>query len=249
MITIKNQKEIELMREAGKKHAHLMKELRAFLKPGISTLDVELLARKLCNDLKIIPVQVGYYGYKDVICIGINDDAEHCIPNKNKLIKNGDIVTVDSAIKFNGYCSDGGFTSAIGKVDANAYKLINTTKLALDAAVNACVEGNTVNDISRAIYTVAKLAGFDVLKDFTGHGIGKEMHEDPYIHNYVRSKTSETLKAGMTLALDTMITEGKGSVYLLDDGWSTKTQDGKRFAFFEYTVAVGKSQPEILNEF
>ena len=249
MITIKNQKEIELMRQAGVKHAELMKYLKSFLKPGVSTLEIELKAREFCKAQKIIPVQVGYYGYKDVICIGINDDAEHCIPNKNKVIQNGDLVTVDSAIKYNGYCSDGGFTMPIGNVDSAGYKLINTTKLALDAAVNACVEGNTVNDISRAIYTIAKLAGYDVLKDFTGHGIGKEMHEDPYIHNYVRFKNSETLKAGMTLALDTMVTEGKGSVYMLDDGWSTKTTDGKRFAFFEYTVVVGKDKPEILNLF
>jgi methionyl aminopeptidase len=249
MITIKNQKEIELMREAGKKHAELVNKIKPFIKPGISTYDIELKAREICKDLKIIPIQVGYHGYQDVSCIGINDDAEHCIPSKDKIIKNGDIVTFDTAIKYNGYCSDGGFTIAIGTVDDNAYKLINSTKLALDAAVNACIEGNTVNDISNAIHTVAKLSGFDVLKDFTGHGIGREMHEDPYIHNYVRTKSSPLLKAGMTFALDTMITEGKGEVYMLKDGWSTKTVDGRRFAFFEYTVLVGKDKPEILNLF
>jgi methionyl aminopeptidase len=249
MIKIKNQREIELMREAGKMHAELMVTLRDYLAPGISTYEVEIKAREICKKNNIVPIQIGFFGYKDAICIGINNDAEHCVPSKTKIIKNGDIVTVDSAIKYNGYCSDGGFTLPIGKVDANAYKLINTTKLALDAAVNACIEGNTVNTISNAIYTIAKLGGFDVLKEFTGHGIGKDMHEDPYIHNYVRTKNSATLKAGMTLALDTMVTEGRGEVYLLDDGWSTKTTDGKRFAFFEYTVLVGKDKPEILNQF
>ena len=249
MITIKNQKEIEIMKEAGKRHALLMTGLKEFLKPDITTQSVENEARKLCADLEIEPIQIGYLGYPDAICIGINDDAEHCIPSENKIINNGDLVTIDSAIKFQGYCSDGGFTAAIGTVDEAAYKLLNTTKLALDAAVNACIEGNSVNDISNAIYTIAKLTGFDVLKNYTGHGIGKEMHEDPYIHNYVRSKKSEILKSGMTFALDTMITEGKGDIYMLSDGWSTKTVDGKRFCFFEYTVLVGKEKPEILNLF
>ena len=249
MITIKNQKEIEIMREAGKRHAKLMNKLKKFVKPGLSTMDIEFEAQRACKELEILPIQIGYMGYPNAICIGINDDAEHCIPTDKKIIKNGDLVNIDSAIKFNGFCSDGGFTMSIGSVDENAFKLINTTKLALDAAVNACIEGNTVNDISNAIYTIAKISGFDVLKNYTGHGIGMEMHEDPYIHNYVRSKKSETLKYGMTLALDTMITEGKGDIYMLNDGWSTKTVDGKRFCFFEYTVLVGKTKPEILNLF
>jgi len=249
MILIKNQKEIDIMREAGRRHAKLMVILNESVKPGITTLDIELLAQETCKSLSLDMIQIGYLGYPNAICIGVNDDAEHCIPNKNKLIKNGDLVNIDCAVKYNGYCSDGGFTKPVGTVDQEGYRLVNTTKLALDTAVKACVEGNYVNDISKAIYSIAKLSGYNVLKNYTGHGIGKSMHEDPYIHNYVRFKESERLESGMTLALDTMITEGKGDVYILDDGWSTKTVDGKRFGFFEYTVLVGKDKPEILNQF
>lgn len=249
MISIKNQKEIQIMREAGRRHALLMNALQKFVKPGLSTLDIENEAVKICKELELETIQIGFMGYPNATCIGINDDAEHCIPSNTKIIKNGDLVNIDCAVKYNGYCSDGGFTMPIGTVDDDAYKLLNTTKLALNAAVNACIEGNTVNDISNAIHTVAMLSGFDVLKNYTGHGIGKSMHEDPYIHNYVRTPKSDNLKAGMTFALDTMVTEGKGDVYMLDDGWSTKTADGKRFCFFEYTVLVGRDKPEILNPF
>jgi methionyl aminopeptidase len=245
-IIIKTPQQIKKMREAGKYHAEYMHHLDEFIEPEMATYDVEMYARKICKKLEIIPLQIGYRGYQDAICIGINDQSIHCIPNKKHTIKDGDIVNLDSAVAKNDWCADGGFTKAIGKVDKAGLKLIEVTKQALDNAIEACIEGNEVNHISHAIYDTVKEHGFDVLKRFIGHGIGQTMHEGPNIFNIPVKGKTQKLKIGMTLALDTMVTEGKGEVEVLEDGWSTHTKDGGRFAFFEHTIAVGEEKAEIL---
>jgi len=243
---IKTQEEIDKLQAAGKIHALIIEALYNFIKPGITTYNIDEVHRKLCKDFDVEPAELGYKGYPATICVGINDDAVHCIPDKNKVVKEGDIVNLDTVIRKDGYLADGGCTVAAGTIDKEAQRLINTTKMALEAAIRACVEGNTTKDVSEALFGVAELAGYDVLKRFAAHGIGKNMHEDPNIANYPHGVYPVPLKAGTVIALDTMLTEGIGDVIFLDDGWSTKTVDGKRFAFFEHTVVVGKKKAEVL---
>lgn len=243
---IKTQEEIELIREACKIHARVVEHMYEYIKPGISTYDIDQFHRGLCSDFNVIPAELGYQGYPATICVGINNDGIHCIPSKNKVLKEGDIVNLDTVVKKNGYHADGGFTIGVGEIDKEAKRLINTTKMALEAAIHASREGYTTKDVGEAIYGVTQLAGYDVLKRFAAHGVGKEMHEAPNIPNYPYGIRPVPLKAGMVLALDTMLTEGIGEVEFLDDDWSTKTIDGKRFSFYEHTVLVSKKGAEVL---
>ena len=246
-LTPKTDREIFIMREAGKRHAELIEKIFDYTKAGQSTWDIELYARKVCKTLNLKTVQIGYQKYPCAICMGINNDGVHTIPHKNKVLSEGDITTIDITVGFKGYCMDGGVTKAIGKVDKKARKLIRTTYKALTMAVANCVEGKTINDISNAIYTISKRAGFDVLKSFSGHGIGKNLHEEPYIPNFPFVGGDVVLPANIVVALDTMVIEGEGDAIIQKDGWSTKVENGGRLGFFENTVLVGHDSPEILN--
>jgi methionyl aminopeptidase len=212
-------------------------------------MDIEQEARILFKENKAIPAQIGYHGYRHAICCGINSDAEHCIPTSSKTLHEGDTVTIDTVVKKMGFHADGGLTLALGKVDPETQRLLDTTKNALMAAVNASIAGNYVIDISNAIADIVEPSGFHALVNFAAHGIGREMHEEPDILNVrMRNKGSKLLE-GMVFALDTMVSAGNGKVKFLKDGWSTKTEDGKNFAFFEYTVIVRKNKAEIINPF
>jgi len=246
MIHIKTEEEISIMREVGKYHAEMVERVKAGIKIGASTYELDQVAFKFCKENNIIPLQIGYYGYPATTCIGINDDAEHCIPSKTKILKDGDIMTFDSTIKKNGFCADAAFTVPVGTVDKEGLRLIEITKRALEAAITNSIEGKQVGDIGHAIHSVAKEAGYSTLENFVAHGIGEEMHEEPEIPNYGEPHTGVRLKEGMTLALDTMLCEGENKVRFLDDGWSTKTVDGKRFGLFEHTVVVRKNCAEVL---
>lgn len=245
-IHIKTKAEIDKMREAGKIHGKILNKLKEYTKIGISTLDLDIYAERLCDEYKVYPVQKDVKGFNHAICSGINNNTVHAIPRSDAIIKDGDIVTLDFIIKKDGYCVDGGTTVAVGNVDAEGLRLINTTKLAFQAGMKAAKPGSRTGDIGHAIYSVAQLAGFDVVTDFVAHGIGKSMHEDPIIPNFGEPGEGDLLKEGMTIALDTLITEGDGDILILEDGWTTKTKDGKRFAFQEHTFVITKDQPEIL---
>ncbi len=245
-INIKTTKEIQLMREAGKYHAEMCFLVKDFIREGVSTWDIDQVALKFIRENKLEPIQIGYFGYPCATCVGINENTVHAIPKKNVIVKNGDIVTFDCTIRRNGYCADGGFSVGIGEIDADAKRLLDTTKRALNAAISTCVEGKHTGDIGFAIYAVAQSEGFDTLDIFTAHGIGKEMHEEPEIPNWGEPGSGPMIKAGMTFALDTLLVEGSGQVDILKDSWTTKTKDGGRFGFFEHTVVVGKDKAEIL---
>ncbi len=248
-IILKTPQEIELMREAGKAHAKVTAEIKSFVRAGISTYDIEQFVRETCKKLNVIPAQIGYFDYPCAICASVNDDAVHTIPSTDKILRDGDILAVDTVIKKDGWLADSGFTLPIGKVDAPGLLLIETAEKALAAGIAATTVGNTVNKISAAIYGVARSVGLDVLQEFSGHGVGQDMHEGPNISNVPNIGAPDevvVLKEGMTLALDTMLVERKGEIVVMSDGWSTKTCDGSRFAFFEHTVAVTEDGPEIL---
>jgi len=252
-ISIKTPQEIEIMRKVGKLHVALLKDIYEYINTAlesekeISTYDIELRARETCDLLKVIPIQMGYRGYKHALCLGLNYNGPHAVPSKTAIVKNGDILTVDTTIKKDGFCVDGGFSMPIGEVDRKGLRLLKTAREALHNGSNACIEGNSVLHISNAIFNTVKFAGFDVLKDYIAHGIGKEMHEPPAIPNYPFRGQNPILKEGMTFAIETLVTEGKGRTKVMEDGWTTQTLDGKRFAFFENTVVVRKDKPEIIN--
>ncbi|MBD3329734.1 type I methionyl aminopeptidase [Candidatus Dojkabacteria bacterium] len=257
MIPIKKSHEIKILRECGKKHTTLINTLIDYVHKKdndqnagrLTTWDLEKLARKTCQELNVNPVQIGYHGYKWAICAGTNENGPHAVPSKSKVVKDGDLLTIDTTIKCNGYCVDGGVTLPFGKIDTTGLQLIKTAKEAQQNAINACITDNRVSDISEAIYTTARTAGFDVLTSFMAHGIGEKMHEPPNIPNFPFHGANPRLKTGMVLALDTLIAERSGDTKILDDGWTSVLIDGGRFSFWEHTVVVNEDRAEVLNPY
>jgi len=245
-IIIKTPQEVEYMRKIGKLHAEVLSRTKAFIKAGQTPSEIDNFAYEICKELGITAAQIGYKGYPYATCIGVNDDGVHCFPSKDKILKDGDIVTFDTVTKLNDWHADGGFSVGIGEVDSEGKRLLRTGKKALKAAIKSIKPGREVKDISKAIYKVAIKAGFNPIQRFAGHGLGKDIHEAPSIPNYPWEGKSQKLEPGMVLALDTMICEGSSEVKFLKDGWSTKMADGKRFVFFEHTVAITKNGVEVL---
>lgn len=253
MITIKNNKEIELMREACRVVALVYEELEKKIKPGMSTWELDQIAEKKMRSLGAIPAEKGYdIGIKGVppfpasICVSINDEVIHGIPSKHKFIKEGDIVSVDTVALKNGYNGDAARTFVVGKISKEAQKLIDVTKQAFFEGLKYAKVGNRIGDISHAIGTYVESQGFSVVREFQGHGIGKDMHEDPGIPNYGKAGRGPRIEAGMTLAIEPMVIQGKPDILELSDGWTIVTEDGSLAAHYENTVLITKNGPEIL---
>ena len=253
MITIKNNKEIELMREACRVVALVYEELEKKIKPGMSTWELDQIAEKKMRSLGAIPAEKGYdIGIKGVppfpasICVSINDEVIHGIPSKHKFIKEGDIVSVDTVALKNGYNGDAARTFVVGKISKEAQRLIDVTKQAFFEGLKYAKVGNRIGDISHAIGTYVELQGFSVVREFQGHGIGKDMHEDPGIPNYGKAGRGPRIEAGMTLAIEPMVIQGKPDILELSDGWTIVTEDGSLAAHYENTVLITKNGPEIL---
>lgn len=253
MITIKNNKEIELMREACRVVALVYEELEKKIKPGMSTWELDQIAEKKMRSLGAIPAEKGYdIGIKGVppfpasICVSINDEVIHGIPSKHKFIQEGDIVSVDTVALKNGYNGDAARTFVVGKISKEAQRLIDVTKQAFFEGLKYAKVGNRIGDISHAIGTYVELQGFSVVREFQGHGIGKDMHEDPGIPNYGKAGRGPRIEAGMTLAIEPMVIQGKPDILELSDGWTIVTEDGSLAAHYENTVLITKNGPEIL---
>ena len=253
MITIKNNKEIELMREACRVVALVYEELEKKIKPGMSTWEIDQIAEKKMRSLGAIPAEKGYdIGIKGVppfpasICVSINDEVIHGIPSKHKFIQEGDIVSVDTVALKNGYNGDAARTFVVGKISKEAQRLIDVTKQAFFEGLKYAKVGNRIGDISHAIGTYVELQGFSVVREFQGHGIGKDMHEDPGIPNYGKAGRGPRIEAGMTLAIEPMVIQGKPDILELSDGWTIVTEDGSLAAHYENTVLITKNGPEIL---
>ena len=253
MITIKNNKEIELMREACRVVALVYEELEKKIKPGMSTWELDQIAEKKMISLGAIPAEKGYdIGIKGVppfpasICVSINDEVIHGIPSKHKFIKEGDIVSVDTVALKNGYNGDAARTFVVGKISKEAQRLIDVTKQAFFEGLKYAKVGNRIGDISHAIGTYVESQGFSVVREFQGHGIGKDMHEDPGIPNYGKAGRGPRIEAGMTLAIEPMVIQGKPDILELSDGWTIVTEDGSLAAHYENTVLITKNGPEIL---
>lgn len=245
MIVIKNPSELDAMRRVNRMTAQVRDELAAMVRPGITTLELGNAAFELIRKLGGTSAFYGYHGFPGQICVSINEEVVHGIPGK-RVIKNGDIVSIDTGITFGGFIGDTAITVAAGEIDDEKKKLLQVTKAALDAGIAKAVVGNRLGDISHAIQTVVEAAGFSVVREFVGHGIGRDMHEDPQIPNFGKAGHGPKLKPGMTLAIEPMVNIGGPKVKVLADNWTAVTCDGSASAHFEHTVAVGVTAPEIL---
>lgn len=246
-VTIKSAKEIELMREAGKILASVHEELGKAIKPGMSTKDIDDLGEKLIREHGCIPSFLNYEGYPASICVSVNDEVVHGIPRTDRILKEGDIVSLDAGVIYKGYHSDAARTHMVGEVSEEARKLIEVTKQSFFEGIKYATEGRHLYEISAAIGAYAESFGYGVVKDLVGHGIGKNLHEDPQIPNFRQRRRGMKLQAGMTLAIEPMINAGGFDVVWLDDDWTVVTEDGSLSAHYENTVLITKGEPEILS--
>lgn len=247
-VNIKSQREIELMRDAGRILAEVHEELRQIIRPGITTLEIDTKAELLIKKYKCIPSFKGYQGFPASVCVSINDEVVHGIPSGNVYLQDGDIVSIDGGVIYKGYHSDAARTWAVGNISKEAQDLIRITKESFFEGIRYAKEGNYLYDISKAIGNYCESRGYGVVRDLVGHGIGTELHEDPQIPNYEQDRRGMKLKAGMTLAIEPMITTGSYEVaWDQDDGWTVFTYDGSLAAHYENTILVTKDEPEILS--
>jgi len=245
MITIKTRKEIELMRKAGGILSKVLMEIKNKLKPGMRTKEIDDLAGDLIDSYGAVPAFKGYRGFPANVCISLNEEVVHGIPDGREL-KSGDIVSLDIGVKLNEFYADAAFTYPIGRINGRIKKLIDVTKKALLIGINQAKVDNNLSDISYAIQRYVESKGFSVVRDFVGHGIGRQMHEEPEVPNFGRNKTSLLLKEGMTLAIEPMVNMGTWEVEILGNGWTAVTKDRKYSAHFEHTIAITEKEPEIL---
>lgn len=245
-VSIKSAREIELMREAGKRLAHVHQELENAIVPGMSTREVDELGEKLIRDCGCIPNFLHYNGYPASICVSVNDEVVHGIPKKDRWLKEGDIVSLDAGLIYKGYHSDAARTHAVGKVSEEAKKLMEVTKQSFFEGIKMAKEGNHLFEISAAIDSYVSSFGYGIVRDLVGHGIGTSLHEDPQIPNFSQKRKGVRLQAGMTLAIEPMINAGTWQVNFLRDGWTVVTRDGSLSAHYENTVLVTDGEPEIL---
>lgn len=245
-VTIKSAREIELMREAGRLLAEVHDELAAFVKPGISTKDIDKLGEKLIRDRGCIPNFLNYNGYPASICVSVNDEVVHGIPNKHRILQDGDIVSLDAGLIYKGYHSDAARTHAVGNISKEAQQLIDVTRQSFFEGIKYAKAGNRLHDISNAIAAYAESFGYGVVRDLVGHGIGTALHEDPQIPNFKQLRRGMKLVPGMTLAIEPMINAGTWEVCWLDDDWTVVSEDGSLSAHYENTVLITDGEPEIL---
>lgn len=243
---VKNKNMIEKMRFAGKLLAQVMSEIGFYLKPDLNTLAIDEIIENKMRSFGLKPECKGYAGYKHATCISINDGIIHGVPSKDVILKSGDFVKIDVVGSVKGYCADVTRYFFIGNVSLDVKKIANVAQEALNRAIEVAVPGNKVSDISANIQRYVESQGYSIIRDFAGHGIGKNLHEKPDVPNYVRRGEDFILLEGMTLAIEPMIAQGSHDVVILSDGWTAKTADGKLAAHVEDTVVVLKGGAEIL---
>lgn len=249
MVYYKTNDEIELIRKSCLLVSATLAEVANFLKPGVTTLQVDIVAEKFIRDNGAIPSFKNYKGFPFTCCISVNDAVVHGFPN-NEALKEGDIVSVDVGVFMNGYHGDSAYTFALGTLAADAKQLLRVTKESLYKGVEKAITGNRVGDISYAVQEHAERKyGYGVVRELVGHGLGKQLHEDPQVPNYGKRGTGLKMKEGLVIAIEPMINMGKKEVYYDDDGWTVKTKDGKPAAHYEHTVCVQKNKPDMLSSF
>ncbi|MDO4948577.1 MAG: type I methionyl aminopeptidase [Bacteroidales bacterium] len=253
MIYLKTDDEIELLRQSNLLVGKTLAEVAKLIRPGVTTRQLDTIAEQYIRDNGAVPTFKGFLGPSGIpfpasICTSVNGQVVHGIPNDNPL-EEGDIVSVDCGTFMNGFCGDSAYTFCVGEVSSEVLQLLRTTKEALYLGIEKAVHGNRLGDISYAVEQHCEAQSYGVVREFVGHGVGKNMHEDPAVPNYGRRGTGVMLKKGMCIAIEPMITMGDRHILLEPDGWSVRTRDGKYAAHYEHTVAIGKGEAEILSSF
>jgi methionyl aminopeptidase len=245
-IVIKTSKEVEKMRRAGGIVREVLHAVRAMVKPGVTTLDLENMAAKMIEDAGATPAFKGYHGFPCVLCTSLNEQVVHGIPSAKTVLREGDILSVDCGAVIDGYYGDSAITIPVGKVAATTQRLLDVTRGSLEKAIETVRPGAMLGDVGAAVQEMVEAEGFSVVKEFVGHGIGTHMHEDPQIPNFGQRGRGVRLREGMVLAIEPMVNAGGDAVRVLKDGWTAVTEDGSLSAHFEHTVAVTKDGAAIL---
>ena len=248
MIVLKTTRELSLMKEACRISAGALRVAGEAVKPGVSTAEIDRIAYEYIISQGAEPNFLHLYGFPATACISVNDEVIHGIPSKERILKEGDIVSIDLGAKKHGFNGDNAATFACGKISAEAQRLIDVTRESLYEAIKVAVPGGKIGDIGSCVQRYCEERGFSVVREYTGHGVGKELHEDPAVPNYGTAGRGVRLLPGMTIAIEPMINQGTKAIIRLSDGWTVKTADGKLSAHFENTVAVTKDGPVILTK-
>ena len=246
MITLKTEEEMRLMYEANQLVGKTLAEVAKHIAPGVSTLSLDKIAHDFIMDNGAYPAFLGYSGFPNSLCISVNEEIVHGIPRADKFLQEGDIVSVDCGTKLNGFTGDSAYTFCVGEVDPEIRKLLKTTKEALYLGIENAIHGKRLGDIGYAIQQYCESNTYGVVREFVGHGIGKDMHEDPQVPNYGKRGYGTLLKKGMCIAIEPMITLGSRQIVMERDGWTVRTRDRKCAAHFEHTVAITPDGPKIM---
>lgn len=248
MINLKSPQELEIMRNANRIVAEILADLEAQIAPGISTMELNELGEILAAKRNARPAFRGYSGFPYALCASINEEVVHGMPSGKRILKEGDIVSLDFGVIYRDYYGDAAITVPVGQVDEQSKTLIQVAEEALYQGITQAVVGNRLSDISHAIQSHVETKGFSVVREFVGHGIGRSLHESPQIPNYGAPGLGVRLRPGMVFAIEPMINQGKHEVEILEDGWTAVTRDRRRSAHFEHSIAVTKNGPEILSQ-
>ena len=254
MIIIKTKEEIEILREGGKRLAAVLYKVKEMVKPGISTKDLDDYAFKLIKEMGDEPAFLNYrpekaeFAYPASLCVSVNNEVVHGIPNRNKILQEGDIVSLDLGLKHGGLFTDMALTVPVGEVSKSSAKLIEVTEKALDVGINAAQGGYQIGDISNSIENFVRPHRYGIVEVLSGHGVGKYIHEDPYVPNFGKANTGAELVPGMVIAIEPMLNNGTKNVVLDKDGYTFRTADGKKSAHFEHTILITEGEPEILTK-
>ena len=240
-VSIKSEREIELMRESCRLLAKVHQELEHAIRPGMTTMDIDMI-----RDMGCVPNFKNYNGYPASICVSVNDEVVHGIPSRKRILQEGDIVSLDAGLIYKGYHSDAARTHAVGRISPEAKNLIRVTKQSFFEGIKMAKADNHLHDISNAIDAYVTSFGYGIVRDLVGHGIGTHLHEDPQIPNFAQRRKGIRLEAGMTLAVEPMINMGRADVEWLDDDWTVVTEDGSLSAHYENTILITDGEPEIL---
>ena len=247
MVILKLPEEIEKARASSQIVAEVLSKMRDKVKPGVSTKELDRFAEDIARKRGAKPAFKGYRGYPYSLCTSINEEVVHGMPSE-RILKEGDIISLDFGVCYNGYFGDAAITLPVGKITTSAQKLIEVTEQSLYAGIEQAKKGNRLGDISSSVQQIVEVPGFSVVRDFVGHGIGRNLHEDPQIPNYGKKGRGIELKRGMILAIEPMVNQGTYKVKIMQDGWTVVTEDGMLSAHFEHSVAITENGPDILSK-
>jgi len=248
VVSLKSDRELNFMRKANSIVARILDEMARMIRPGLPTIELDRYAETRCKELNVVPAFKGYHGFPASVCVSINDEVVHGIPSSKRILKTGDIVGIDFGIHCEGWYGDSARTIAVGTVSPAAKKLLDVTREGLYRGIQQAREGNHVFDIGHAIQNYVEGFGYSVVREFVGHGIGRDLHEEPQVPNYGPEGKGMVLKAGMVLAIEPMVNAGSHEVKVLGDGWTAVTVDHSLSAHFEHTIAITPGGPEVLTE-